>query len=272
MFASLLFDDRQALIQASDKKRKSLENKFDTKLAAKDRQWTSLENKFDAKLAAKDRQCNNIIIRNNRRNEQLVLDVEKNADVKLAAAKMEVKIAHKEIRTLQLKSARMFQQQKLRHKKSLSMLQQASANDARRKEAKLMAMSEEVEGMHEMMYQMLDEVKESNRSEKVASGDAVAAQSRVYSLTRKVQAMTLVCAELKDEIADEYNNNAELQKKVDEYEVIIDTMQREYEEKVADYDSIIAYMDSYYEDTMRQLQPRFIMKHWVKNKTRGEKI
>ena len=251
---SFLFDDRQKLIQASDKNRRRLEKNLDSKLAAKDRHY------------------NNIIIQNNRRNEQLVLDIENNADIKLSAATAEVKLAHNEIRTLRLKSALLLEQQKVRHKESLRMLQKAHAIDAQRKNAKVKAMSEEVEGMREMMYEMLDEVKESTQLKKLASSDAVAAHNKVFSLMRKVQMMTVVCSELKDEISDEYNTNAALQEKVDEYEVIIDTMQKEYAEKVAEYDSIIDYMDSYYEDTMRELQPQFIMKHWVKNKTRGEYI
>lgn len=254
MFTPLLFDHRQALIQASDKKRRKLENKFHTK------------------LAAKDRQCNNIITRNNRTNEQLVLDVETIANAKLSEAKAEVKLAHNEIRALTLKSALLLEQQKVRHKESLRALQKDHDIAARRKNAKVKAMHEEVEGMHEMMYEMLDEVKEAMQSKKAASSDTVAAQNKFLSQMRKVQTMTLVCSELKDEIADEYNKNAELQAKVDEYESIINTMQKEYEEKVDEYDSIIAYMDGYYEDTISELQPRFIMKHWVKNKTRGEYI
>ena len=231
-----------------------------------------LENKFDAKLAAKDRQCNNIINRNNRRNEQLVLDIENNANVKLSASQAEVKLARNDLQASKLKSILLLAQQKVRHQESLRKLKKAHAIDAQRKDAKVKAMLEEVEGMREMMYEMLDEVKESTQLKKLASSDAVAAHNKVFSLMRKVQMMTVVCSELKDEISDEYNTNAALQEKVDEYEVIIDTMQKEYAEKVAEYDSIIDYMDSYYEDMMRELQPQFIMKHWVKNKTRGEYI
>lgn len=78
-----------------------------------------LEKKFDTKLAENNRKCNNIIHRNNRRNEELVSDLQNNADVKLSAAKAEVKLAHNEILALKLKGALLLDQQKVRHKELL---------------------------------------------------------------------------------------------------------------------------------------------------------
>lgn len=238
----------------------------------RDKAIARLEKKHIVDGAVMERQCNKAIRNNSLMHEKLLADIQRDNHIKLCDANERVEGVIKNMQLLKQRNTLLFEQERARHKQSLKNLQKAHALRIQRKNSDLKKMSDEVYGMGEMMYEMIDEVKHARRSDKAASVTTIAAQNRVMLLIKKVRTMTELCNDLKDEIADEYNQSAELQMKVDEYEVIIDSMQKEYEEKVAEYDSIVAYMDSYYEDKLSELQPRFIMKHWVKNKTRGECI
>ena len=62
----------------------------------------------------------------------------------------------------------------------------------------------------------------------------------------------------------------ELQSKVDEYEVIIDCMEIEYKDKCNEHCTKIASIEAYYQAVIAKNSPHYMMKHWVKNKTRGK--
>ena len=58
-----------------------------------------------------------------------------------------------------------------------------------------------------------------------------------------------------------------------EYKKMINFVTNEYEKRNSycnDYVDIIHYMDDYYEDVLQKLSPRYVMKHVVKNDTRGK--
>ena len=230
-------------------------------------QW---KKKLKTELAAKDRRCINVISRNNAFNEQLVIDIEHEASKKLSTTREKVAAAHREIETLKQENKLAFDEERVQHKASCKELVKLHAIAIQRKNDKLADMQEEVLGMYEMMYEMLNEVKDAKHSDKASSSSAETLQMKVSSLKKRVTKMTTMCNDLKDEIIDESNYCTELQEKVDEYEVVIDSMQREYAEKEDEYQSIIEYMDLYYKNVVEQLQPQCIMKHWVKNKTQGQ--
>lgn len=68
---------------------------------------------------------------------------------------------------------------------------------------------------------------------------------KVSSLKNRVRKITMMCNGLIDEIFNESNCCTKLQEKVDECEVVIDLMQREFAGKEGKYESVIAYMNSY---------------------------
>jgi hypothetical protein len=62
----------------------------------------------------------------------------------------------------------------------------------------------------------------------------------------------------------------ELQIKVDEYEAIIDCMEIEYEDKCNKHCTKIASIEAYCQAVITKNSPRYVIKHWVKNKTCGK--
>ena len=78
---------------------------------------------------------------------------------------------------------------------------------------------------------------------------------------------------MKDDIRDEKKFILDLRSKVDGYDVIIDCMEQEYEAKCNERQTKISSMKAYYKEIIRKQSPRYIMKHWVKNKeSRGKCI
>jgi len=237
-------------------------------ITSKDKHQRQLKKKFKTELAAKDRRCVAQISRNNASNEQVCFDIQQEAHNQLFAINEKFLTGQREIVTLKRENRLALDEERRRYKASCRELVKSHAHDIKRKNDKLKDMREEVCGMREMMYEMIDEVNDAKRS--ASAGAAKMSQVKLTSLMSTIRKMTSTCNDLKDEIVDESNYCTELQEKVDEYEVVIVSMQREYEEKESEYKSIIEYMDFYYEEVVQQLQPQYIMKHWVKNKTRGE--
>ena len=86
----------------------------------------------------------------------------------------------------------------------------------------------DVEGTCEMLCEMLVEMNDSKRSEKIASmspDNAFASKQKVAmkasALLNKLGVSTSVINELKDDINDEMNTIKDLRNKVDEYKEII---------------------------------------------------
>jgi len=91
-------------------------------------------------------------------------------------------------------------------------------------------------------------------------------------MMRKLKLSSNLINELKDDIQDETMMVDDLKQKVNEYEDIIDGMEHEYEETCQNYQTKIGSIEAYYTAIIAKNTPRYVMKQWVKNKTRGEYI
>jgi hypothetical protein len=78
--------------------------------------------------------------------------------------------------------------------------------------------------------------------------------------------------ELKVEIIDGLKTIEELHSKVDEYEVIIDCMEKEYEWKCNEQHTKISSLEVYYQEVIAEKSLRYVMKKWVKNKMQGKSM
>jgi hypothetical protein len=94
--------------------------------------------------------------------------------------------------------------------------------------------------------------------------------NRSSDLYNKLKVSTSLINESKDQISDEIKTIEELCSKVDEYEVIIDCMEHEFEDKCNKHCTGIASIEAYYQEVIANNSPCYVMKHWVKNKTRGK--
>ena len=138
-------------------------------------------------------------------------------------------------------------------------------------------MWKDVEGTREMLWEILEEMNESKRTVKIASisadkagASAQKAANRSAVLYNKLKVSTSLINELRDEIRDDVNAIEKLHSKVDEYEVIVDFMEIKYEDKCSEHCTQIASIEAYYQAVIAKNSPRYVMKHWVKNKTRGK--
>lgn len=61
-----------------------------------------------------------------------------------------------------------------------------------------------------------------------------------------------------------------MEKKVQEYDEVINWMGQQYHEAQRDHQDVIDFIDTWYEEQVEKLSPRFVRKRWVKNKGRGE--
>ena len=99
------------------------------------------------------------------------------------------------------------------------------------------------------------------------------AAKRTSILIKKLQTSTSLINELKDEINDERRTIDDLEKKVGEYDEVIDWMEHEYEEKCQEYVTRMGSLKAHFEAIIEKNSTRYVMKHWVKNKnTRGEYV
>jgi hypothetical protein len=103
-----------------------------------------------------------------------------------------------------------------------------------------------------------------------ASASAQKAANRSSVLYNKLKVSTSLINELKDEISNDMKTIEELHSKVDEYEVIIDFMEKEYNEKCNKHKAKISSIEAYYQEVIAQNSPHDVMKRWVKNSTRGK--
>ncbi len=124
-----------------------------------------------------------------------------------------------------------------------------------------------------MLWEILEEMNESKQTVRLAStsvNEAVAsaerAASRLSMLFNKLKVSTSLINELKDEINDEKKIIEDSRSKVEEYEVIIDCMEQEYEEKCCEHCTKISLIKAYHQEIITKNSPCYIMKHWVKDK------
>ena len=78
-----------------------------------------------------------------------------------------------------------------------------------------------------------------------ASAERAVCQSSI--LSNKLKESSSLINELKDEINGEKKVISDLRSKVDEYDVIIDCMEQEYEAKCNEHQTKISSMKAYYE-------------------------
>lgn len=126
-----------------------------------------------------DQHCNSLINHNTQSNEQLISALKSDYDVKLTDAKMEVAVAHQEIERLKQKCKSALDRERARHKASFVKLKKAHDQRIETKNKRMETMWEEMDGMREIMYEMIDEVQESKQLEKAAIMAATSAQTRV---------------------------------------------------------------------------------------------
>ena len=168
---------------------------------------------------------------------------------------------------------------KIKHRERLRQYQILHAQQIKKKNNMMMRMWNDAEGTREMLCEMLDEMNKSRRSVKFASTTAnKATESTVKSAKRasilyaKLKSSSNLINELKDDIQDETMMVDDLKQKVNEYEDIIDWMEHKYEETCQNYQTKIGSIEAYYTAIIAKNTPRYVMKQWVKNKTRGEYI
>ena len=168
---------------------------------------------------------------------------------------------------------------KIKHRQSLRKYQILHAQQIQKKNDMMRRMWNDAEGTREMLCEMLDEMNESRRLVKFASTTAKNATSsaeksakRASILYTKLKLSSNLINELKDDIQDETMMVDDLKQKVNEYEDIIDWMEQEYEETCQNYQTKIDSIKAYYTAIIEKNTPRYVMKHWVKNKTRGEYV
>ena len=169
---------------------------------------------------------------------------------------------------------------KIKHRSSFRKQQILHAQLIERKNETVKKMLQDVEDTREMLWETLNEMNESKRTVALASSSAKKtaalaerATGRSSMLYKKLEESSSLINELKDEINDENNVISDLHSKVDEYDVIIDCMEWEYEAKCNEHRTEISTIKAYYEEIIRKQSPRHVMKHWVKNKeSRGNYI
>ena len=168
---------------------------------------------------------------------------------------------------------------KIKHHERLRKYQILQAQQIQKKNDMMRRMWNDAEGTREMLCEMLDEMTESRRSVKFASTTANKATTsaeksakRAPILYAKLKSSSSLINELKDDIQDKTMMVDDLQQKVNEYEDIIDWMEHEYEETCQDYQTKIDSIEAFCTAIIAKNTPRYVMKHWVKNKTRGEYI
>ncbi len=120
---------------------------------------------------------------------------------------------------------------RINHHASLRKIQIVHAQQIQKKNEMVKRMWNDAEGTREMLCKMLHEMNESRRTIKFASASAdkttalsKKAGKRVSILFKKLQTSTSLINELKDEINDKTRTINDLEKKVGEYDEVIDWM------------------------------------------------
>jgi hypothetical protein len=136
------------------------------------------------------------------------------------------------------------------------------AQQVERENETVKKMWKEVQGTCEILWEILVEVNECKQTVKLASmsADKAAAateraRSRLSILFNKLKEYTSLINEMKDENNDEMKTMEGLRSKVDEYDVIINCMEHEYEEKCNEYQAKISLIEACYNDIIAKNSP-----------------
>ena len=207
--------------------------------------------------------------------------LQKNFDDQRSESEAQVKAADEKIQNLKRVHNSTIDGIKIKYHAALRKQQLVHMQIVERKKEHLKKIGRDVNGTREMFSELLDEVSESKRAVRTASASAdkaaVSAQKarmRSSLLYNKLKVSTGQINALKDEINDEMNKVEELRSKVDEYEGIIDHMEKEYELQCQCNESCtkISSLEAYYKEVIAANSPHYVMKKWVKNKTRGKSM
>jgi chromosome segregation ATPase len=205
--------------------------------------------------------------------------LQKNIDDQRSESEAQVKAADEKIRNLKRVHNSTIDGIKIKYHAALRKQQLVHVQIVERKKEHLKKIGRDVNGMREMFSELLDEVSESKQAVRTASASAdkaaVSAQKammRSSLLYNKLKVSTGTINALKDEINDEMNKVEELRSKVDEYKGIIDNMEKEYELQCNESCTKISSLEAYYKEVIAANSPRYVMKKWVKNKTRGKSM
>jgi methyl-accepting chemotaxis protein len=233
----------------------------------------SKDKKYLRLLAAKDVKHTKLQVAKDAKHDQIVSDLRQDFTDELRKSDDKVEAAAEQYQNLKRTYSTVLDDIKIKHRSILRKEQRLHAQLMERKNEIVKKMWRDVEDTREMLWETFNEINDFKRSERMAStsaekATAIAARAtgRSSMLYNKLKESSRLINELKDEINDEKKVIADLRSKMDEYDVIIDCMEQEYEAKCNEHQTKIASIEAYYEEIIRKQSPRYVMKHWVKNK------
>ena len=158
---------------------------------------------------------------------------------------------------------------KLSHCEQLNKQQKLHAQVVHSKNARLKSTDELVGGMQVMYDELLNEMKEACTTTRDSTKYAKQLHEHASSAHGNMRKQMEIINSLKDEICDEQQHSANLEKKVEECKVIIDCSYDEYDKREHEFNDIIDYIDKYYQEEAVKYALKFITKHFMQNKGRG---
>ena len=222
---------------------------------------------------AKNKEYSQILADKDAKHDKIVSDLRQDFTDKLRKSNAKVEAAAEKYHKLKHDYNAVLDDIKVKHCTSLRKQKILHAKIVDRKNEIVKEMWRDVEGTREMLWETFNEMNESKRTVRLAStsaekaaASAERARGRSSMLYNKLRESSSLINELKDEINDEKKVLSDLRSKVEEYENIIDCMEREYEAKCNEHQTKITLMEAYYKEIIRKQSPRHVMKHWVKNK------
>ena len=251
----------------------SKDKRYSQQLSAKDAQ-------HDKIVSAKDAQHNKIVSAKDAQHDKIVSDLHQNFIDELRKSNAKVEAAADQLQNLTRYYNYVLDDIKIKHRMNLCKQQILHAQVIERKNETVKKMWSNVEGTREMLWETFNEMSESKRTLRLASplakkGGSICGKGygKLCMLYNKMKESSSLINELKAEINDDQKVISDFSSKVDEYEVIIDCMEQEYEDVCNGHQTKITSMEEYYEEIICKQSPHHVMKHWVKNKDlRGNNI
>jgi hypothetical protein len=218
-----------------------------------------------------------MLFANDKKHSKLVSNFHQNFNDQLHQSDEKLKAATEQYQNLKQDYNACLDDIKIKHHSRLWKQQILHAQVIDRKYEIVKKMWKNVERTREMLWDILEEMNKSKQRVKIASTSADIADASAQKAANrsslpynKLKVSTTIINESKDEISNEMKTVEEIQSKVDEHEVIIDCMEIKYKDKCNKHRTKIASIESYYQAVIAKNSPCYMMKHWVKNKTRGK--
>ena len=123
--------------------------------------------------------------------------------------------------------------------------------------------------MNLFMDKLLNEMKEACKTKRDSTKYAKQLHECSSFAHDNMRKQMEIINSLEYEIRDKQQHSANLEKKVEEYEVIIDCLYDEYNKREHEFNDIINYIDQYYHEEAVKYAPKCIIKHYMQNKGRG---